>query len=90
MTEAVQKLKDLVDSSRSIVFFGGAGVSTESGIPDFRSTDGLYHQQWRYPPEVILSHTFYESNPAEFFRFYRAKLLAPDAKPNAAHKKLAQ
>lgn len=90
MTEAVQKLKDLVDSSRSIVFFGGAGVSTESGIPDFRSTDGLYHQQWRYPPEVILSHTFYESNPAEFFRFYRAKLLAPDAKPNAAHKKLAE
>lgn len=90
MTEAVQKLKDLVDGSRSIVFFGGAGVSTESGIPDFRSTDGLYHQQWRYPPEVILSHTFYESNPAEFFRFYRAKLLAPDAKPNAAHKKLAE
>jgi NAD-dependent deacetylase len=90
MTAAVQKLKDLVDSSRSMVFFGGAGVSTESGIPDFRSTDGLYHQQWHYPPEVILSHTFYESNPAEFFRFYRAKLLAPDAKPNAAHRKLAQ
>ena len=89
MTAAVQKLKDLVDSSRSMVFFGGAGVSTESGIPDFRSTDGLYHQQWHYPPEVILSHTFYESNPAEFFRFYRAKLLAPDAKPNAAHRKLA-
>ena len=90
MTEAVQKLKDLVDSSRSIVFFGGAGVSTESGIPDFRSTDGLYHQQWRYPPEVILSHTFYESNPEEFFRFYRAKLLAPGAEPNAAHRKLAE
>ena len=90
MTAAVQKLKDLVDSSRSMVFFGGAGVSPESGIPDFRSTDGLYHQQWHYPPEVILSHTFYESNPAEFFRFYRAKLLAPDAKPNAAHRKLAQ
>ena len=90
MTEAVQKLKDLVDSSRSIVFFGGAGVSTESGIPDFRSTDGLYHQQWRYPPEVILSHTFYESNPEAYFRFYRAKMLAPDARPNDAHRKLAQ
>ena len=90
MTDAVQKLKDLVDSSRSIVFFGGAGVSTESGIPDFRSTDGLYHQQWDYPPEVILSHTFYESNPEAFFRFYRAKMLAPDAQPNDAHRKLAQ
>ncbi|MFR7894715.1 MAG: Sir2 family NAD-dependent protein deacetylase [Dysosmobacter sp.] len=61
----------------NIVFFGGAGVSTESGIPDFRSTGGLYHQEWKYPPEVILSHTFYESNPEEFFRFYRAKLLCP-------------
>ena len=90
MMENVKKLKELVDGSRNIVFFGGAGVSTESGIPDFRSTDGLYHQQWKYPPEVILSHTFYESNPEEFFRFYRAKLLAPDAKPNAAHYKLAQ
>ena len=90
MTETLKKLKDLVDGSSNIVFFGGAGVSTESGIPDFRSTDGLYHQQWRYPPEVILSHTFYESNPEEFFRFYRAKLLAPDARPNAAHRKLAQ
>ena len=90
MQEAIQKLKDLVDQSDNIVFFGGAGVSTESGIPDFRSTDGLYHQQWKYPPQVILSHTFYESNPEEFFRFYRAKLLAPNAKPNAAHYKLAQ
>lgn len=90
MTETVKKLKDWVDSSDSIVFFGGAGVSTESGIPDFRSTGGLYHQEWRYPPEVILSHTFYESNPEEFFRFYRAKLLAPDARPNAAHYKLAE
>ena len=90
MQEAIQKLKDLVDQSDNIVFFGGAGVSTESGIPDFRSTDGLYHQQWKYPPEVILSHTFYESNPEEFFRFYRAKLLAPDARPNAAHYKLAE
>ena len=90
MTDSIKRLKELVDSSDNIVFFGGAGVSTESGIPDFRSTGGLYHQEWKYPPEVILSHTFYESNPEEFFRFYRAKLLAPDAKPNAAHKKLAE
>ena len=90
MTDKVKHLKELVDGSGSIVFFGGAGVSTESGIPDFRSTGGLYHQQWKYPPEVILSHTFYESNPEEFFRFYRAKMLAPDARPNAAHKKLAE
>ncbi len=90
MTEAVKKLKEWVDGSDNIVFFGGAGVSTESGIPDFRSTGGLYHQEWKYPPEVILSHTFYESNPEEFFRFYRAKMLAPDAKPNAAHRKLAE
>ena len=90
MTDVVKKLKDWVDSSDNIVFFGGAGVSTESGIPDFRSTGGLYHQEWKFPPEVILSHTFYESNPAEFFRFYRAKMLAPDAQPNAAHKKLAE
>ncbi len=90
MKESVAKLKELVENSHNIVFFGGAGVSTESGIPDFRSADGLYHQQWRYPPEVILSHSFYESKPEEFFRFYRAKLLTPDAKPNAAHKKLAE
>lgn len=90
MTENVKKLKELVNGSDNIVFFGGAGVSTESGIPDFRSTDGLYHQQYDYPPETILSHTFYESKPEEFFRFYRAKLLAPGAKPNAAHRKLAE
>ena len=90
MTDAVKKLKELTDHAHRIVFFGGAGVSTESGIPDFRSTGGLYHQEWKYPPAVILSHTFYESNPAEFFRFYRAKMLAPDAKPNAAHRKLAE
>lgn len=90
MKEEVKKLKELVDTTDNIVFFGGAGVSTESGIPDFRSTDGLYHQQWKYPPEVILSHTFYEANPAEFFRFYHAKMLCPDARPNAAHLKLAQ
>ncbi|WP_312941575.1 NAD-dependent protein deacylase [Oscillibacter sp.] len=90
MTESAKRLKDLVDSSDNIVFFGGAGVSTESGIPDFRSEDGLYRQQYDYPPETILSHTFYESKPEEFFRFYRAKLLAPNAKPNAAHRKLAE
>ena len=90
MTEAVETLKAWVKESRHIAFFGGAGVSTESGIPDFRSTGGLYHQEWKYPPEVILSHTFYKSNPEEFFRFYRAKLLAPDARPNPAHYKLAE
>ena len=90
MKEQIMQLKALADASRRIVFFGGAGVSTESGIPDFRSTGGLYHQEWKYPPEVILSHTFYKSNPVEFFRFYRAKMLAPDALPNAAHRKLAE
>lgn len=90
MKEEIAKLKTWVDEARRIVFFGGAGVSTESGIPDFRSTDGLYHQQWDYPPEVILSHTFYESKPEEFFRFYRAKLLVPGIQPNDAHKKLAE
>ena len=89
MTEAIKKLKEWVEESQKIVFFGGAGVSTESGIPDFRSTGGLYHQEWKYPHETILSHTFYESKPEEFFRFYRAKMLAPDAKPTAAHLKLA-
>ena len=83
MTEAVETLKTWVQESKAIAFFGGAGVSTESGIPDFRSTGGLYHQEWKYPPETILSHTFYKSNPEEFFRFYRAKMLAPEARPNA-------
>ena len=90
MTEAVETLKTWVREAKAIAFFGGAGVSTESGIPDFRSTGGLYHQEWKYPPETILSHTFYKSNPEEFFRFYRAKMLAPEARPNAAHKKLAE
>ena len=81
MTEQVSVLKQLVDRARAIAFFGGAGVSTESGIPDFRSTGGLYHQEWKYPPEEILSHTFYKSNPEEFFRFYRAKMLAPAPGP---------
>ena len=90
MEEAIRKLKELVNGSDSIVFFGGAGVSTESGIPDFRSVDGLYHQKFRYPPETMLSHSFYEAHKAEFYDFYRAKMLAPDAQPNAAHRKLAQ
>ena len=90
MTEAVETLKTWVEEAKAIAFFGGAGVSTESGIPDFRSTGGLYHQEWKYPPETILSHTFYKSNPGEFFRFYRAKMLAPEARPNAAHEKLAE
>ena len=88
--EATEQFLQWVEESGNIVFFGGAGVSTESGIPDFRSVDGLYNQQYKYPPETILSHTFYKSNPEEFFRFYRAKMLCPDAKPNAAHKKLAE
>ena len=79
-----------VKESDNIVFFGGAGVSTESGIPDFRSVDGLYNQQYDYPPETILSHTFYVKNKPEFYRFYRNKMLCLDAKPNAAHKKLAE
>ena len=88
--EKIARLQEMVDQSHGIVFFGGAGVSTESGIPDFRSTDGLYHQQYAYPPETILSHTFYERKSEEFFRFYRDKLLRLDAQPNAAHKKLAE
>jgi len=87
---AVEKLKEIIDNSNNIVFFGGAGVSTESGIPDFRSVDGLYNQKYDYPPETILSHTFYRRNPSEFFRFYQDKILCLTAKPNAAHKKLAQ
>ena len=90
MDENIRKLKELVDGSDNIVFFGGAGVSTESGIPDFRSVDGLYHQKFRYPPETMLSHTFFERHTGEFFDFYRAKMLALDARPNAAHRKLAQ
>lgn len=83
-------LRDFIKKSESIVFFGGAGVSTESGIPDFRSTDGLYNQKWKYPPETILSHTFFENHTEEFYRFYREKMLFLDAEPNAAHKKLAE
>ena len=90
MTEQLETLRTWINESDNIVFFGGAGVSTESGIPDFRSVDGLYHQQYDYPPETILSHTFFKRNTEEFYRFYRAKMLAFDAKPNAAHKKLAE
>ncbi len=86
----IEKLQEWVRESDNIVFFGGAGVSTESGIPDFRSVDGLYNQHYDYPPETILSHTFYRQKPEEFYRFYRAKMLCLDAKPNAAHTKLAQ
>ncbi len=86
----IEKLKNAVDKAKTIVFFGGAGVSTESGIPDFRSVDGLYNQKYDYPPETILSHSFFLRHTAEFYRFYRDKLLSHDAKPNAAHKKLAE
>ena len=85
-----ETLASWIKQSKRIVFFGGAGVSTESGIPDFRSVDGLYNQQYAYPPETILSHTFFMRRPDEFFRFYRNKMLFPNAQPNAAHRKLAQ
>lgn len=90
MTDEEERLQKMIDESSRIVFFGGAGVSTESGIPDFRSVDGLYHQHYRYPPEVMLSHSFYRAHTAEFFDFYRDKMLYLDAQPNAAHRKLAE
>ena len=90
MDDKNQTLQKIIDESNNIVFFGGAGVSTESGIPDFRSTGGLYHQEWKYPPETILSHSFFEEQTAEFYRFYKAKMLILDVKPNAAHLKLAE
>ena len=90
MTDQIAKLKEWIDNSDNIVFFGGAGVSTESGIPDFRSVDGLYNQKYDYPPETILSHTFFMAQTEEFFRFYRDKMLCLDAEPNAAHRKLAE
>lgn len=86
----IEALRRLAEESGNIVFFGGAGVSTESGVPDFRSTDGLYHQQYKYPPEMMLSRAFFDAHPEEFFDFYRKKMIYLDAKPNAAHKKLAQ
>ena len=88
--DKIEQLAKWIAGSDNIVFFGGAGVSTESGIPDFRSVDGLYNQKYDYPPETILSHTFYRHYPEEFFRFYQDKMLCLDAKPNAAHLKLAQ
>ena len=90
MDEKIAELKKIIEESDNIVFFGGAGVSTESGVPDFRSVDGLYNQEYDYPPEIILSHTFYKKNPEEFYRFYRNKMLLPDVKPNDAHKALAK
>ena len=86
----LETLQSWIDQSSRIVFFGGAGVSTESGIPDFRSVDGLYNQHYKYPPETMLSRSFFDSHPEEFFRFYRDKMLISGAKPNPAHKKLAE
>lgn len=88
--EKIEKLQKLIDRYDNLVFFGGAGVSTESGIPDFRSVDGLYHQQYDYPPETILSHSFFMRYPEEFYRFYRQKMVITDVRPNAAHRKLAE
>lgn len=88
--DVIEKLQTMIDASKRIVFFGGAGVSTESGLPDFRSADGLYSQKYRFPPEAMLSRTFFDRHPKEFFDFYRDKILYPDAKPNAAHLKLAE
>ena len=87
--EKIAQLQEIIDGSENIVFFGGAGVSTESGIPDFRSQDGLYHMKYKYPPETIISHSFFVSRPEEFYRFYKDKMLALDAQPNEAHLKLA-
>lgn len=90
MNDDVKRLKEILKKSSRIVFFGGAGTSTESGIPDFRSVDGLYSQSYQYPPETILSHTFFMANPAQFYRFYRAKMICTGAKPNKAHMALAK
>ena len=90
MDEKIQELQKMIDQSQRIVFFGGAGVSTESGIPDFRSQDGLYQQEWKYPPETIISRSFFDSDPKEFYRFYRKKLIIKDVKPNITHYKLAE
>ncbi len=90
MDAQIEQLQKMIDESSKIVFFGGAGVSTESGIPDFRSQDGLYRQQWKYPPETIISRSFFDANPKEFYRFYREKLIIKDAKPNITHLKLAE
>ena len=88
--QEIGALQEIIDESKHIVFFGGAGVSTESGIPDFRSEDGLYHEKYSYPPERIISHSFFLTNPEVFYRFYKEKMLCLDAEPNAAHRKLAE
>ena len=90
MDDKIAQLQKMVRESDNIVFFGGAGVSTESGIPDFRSVDGLYNQKWKYPPETILSHSFFERDPAEYYRFHREKLVIDGVKPNRAHLRLAE
>ena len=90
MADSMETLKQWIEESGNIVFFGGAGVSTESGIPDFRSVDGLYNQEYKYPPETIISHSFYRKNPEEFYRFYKSRMIFSDAKPNAAHIALAK
>ena len=90
MDESIVRLREMIKESDNIVFFGGAGVSTESGIPDFRSVDGLYHQEWKFPPETILSRSFFDRNPEEYFRFHRAKLVVDGVKPNRAHLRLAE
>ena len=88
--EEIRKFQQMIDESRNIVFFGGEGVSTESNIPDFRSEDGLYNMKYKYPPETIISHTFFLRNPEEFYRFYKDRMLCLDAEPNPAHRKLAE
>lgn len=88
--EEVRKLQEIIDDSRRIVFFGGAGVSTESGIPDFRSADGIYHQHYKYAPEQVVSHSFFKAHPDVFYKFYKEKMMCLEAEPNAAHRKLAQ
>ena len=90
MFDPIATSRTWIEESSNIVFFGGAGVSTESGIPDFRSVDGLYNQKYKYPPETIISHSFFERDPEEFYRFYRDKLIIKGAKPNAAHLRLAE
>ena len=89
IAKSAEELQKIIDSHKNIVFFGGAGVSTESGIPDFRSQDGIYNQQYKYPPETIISHSFFVRNTEEFYRFYKDKMLILNVEPNAAHKKLA-
>lgn len=88
--EKIEKLQEIFDECHKIVFFTGAGVSTESGIPDFRSVDGLYNTKYKFPPETIISHSFYKANPKEFYRFYKDRMIFPEAKPNAAHLKMAE